>query len=102
MSVPRPRDVRDNVSTEVAVIWFVLFLLLVAALIYFRRKKNQIPPSAAGHISRQSAGPAPARRGATFTQPRTQSSSSAPGGIAFASPGRKGELFTYGGPASRG
>jgi DNA polymerase III epsilon subunit-like protein len=102
MSVPCPWVVRDNVSTEVAMIWFVLVLLLVAAVIYFRRKKNQIPTSPTGRVSRQSTGPTPALRGAIYTQPRAQPSPSASDGIAFASPGRKGELFTYGGPASRG
>lgn len=102
ISVPCLRVVRDNVSTGVAVFWSILVLLLVAAFIYFRRKKNQIPNSPIGQVSRQSAEPAAALRGATYTRPRTQSSSPAPDGIPLASPGRESELFTYGGPAPRG
>lgn len=78
----------------------LIFLLLIAAIIWAVRRSKMRKPTRPGVTSSQ---PAPTEAFRTVApQPRTEATSVRPAGagMRFAEPGRTGSLFSYGGPSS--
>jgi DNA polymerase III epsilon subunit-like protein len=83
-------------------LWLTAILLVVAVVIYVGRKKAPMPQEPTSEEpTRSGMPPASVQRTPTYTQSRTSAEAPNRDRVPFAAPGRKGELFTYGGPRSR-